>query len=356
MTSDILRTDAHAVADALGDGLQRLSGTTLLVTGAAGFLCAYLCDVLAVISRERLEKPIRLLAMDNYLRGVPDRLAYLADDPNVRLIRHDVTQPFDPGEKVDWIIHGASIASPTFYRQYPIETIDANVVGTRHMLDLARQGASSMIFLSSSEIYGDPAPDAIPTPETYWGHVSCTGPRACYDESKRLGETLCVAYHQRHGVPVKMVRPFNVYGPGQRLDDRRLVPDFMSAALKGDPIVLLSDGRATRSFCYAGDFTAGMLLVMLSDRQAEPFNVGNDVEISIADAARIMAGVAGDVPLPVEFRVSDDPHYLTDNPQRRCPDLAKARGLGFDPRIQAAEGFRRTLDYYRQAEAGRAAG
>ncbi len=343
-----IREDAHAIAEAVGPGLSRLSGTTMLVTGAAGFLCGYLCDVLAVIGEERLERPVRVLALDNHLRGIPARLRHLEGNPNVSLVRHDATQPYDPAEPVDWIVHGASVASPTYYREHPIETIDVNVNGTRHMLELARS-ATSMIFLSSSEIYGDPDPAFIPTAESYRGNVSCTGPRACYDESKRLGETLCVAYHDKHKTPVKMIRPFNVYGPGQRLDDKRIVPDLMTAALRREPIVLFSDGRATRSFCYASDFIAGLLLVMLSDAEGEPFNIGNDEEISIGDAARVMAEVAGDPPLPVEFRVSPDAQYLVDNPQRRCPDLTKARALGFAPRIGVREGFRRTLASYAEA-------
>ena len=325
--------------------MSRLAGTTIVVTGAGGFLCSYLCDVLAVIGRDMLDRPIKIIATDNYLRGLPERLAHLEGDPNFQMIAHDVTRELKFDRSVDWVVHGASIASPTFYRQFPIETIDVNVVGTRNMLELSLQ-AQSMIFLSSSEIYGDPDPRFIPTPETYLGNVSCTGPRACYDESKRLGETLSVAYHQQKGAPVKIVRPFNVYGPGQRLDDKRFVPDLLSAAIEQQPIVLFSDGLATRSFCYAADFITGMLLVMLSDSNGEAFNIGNDEEVSIGDAARLMAEIARDPPLPVEFRVSPDAHYLTDNPQRRCPDIAKIRRLGFTPRVPMRGGFKRTLDSY----------
>jgi dTDP-glucose 4,6-dehydratase/UDP-glucuronate decarboxylase len=343
---DTIASDAHLIADALGAKVDNLSGTTMVVTGSGGFLCSYLCDVMAVIGTDRLREPIKVVAVDNYLRGVPERLAHLQDNPNFRLITHDVTKPFDLDERVDWIIHGASVASPTYYREFPIETIDVNVNGTRQMLELARR-ARSMVFLSSSEIYGDPDPAFIPTPETYRGSVSCTGPRACYDESKRLGETLSVAYHEKYGVPVKSVRPFNVYGPGQRLDDKRIVPDLLSAALNREPIVLFSDGSATRSFCYASDFITGMLLTLLSDMDGEAFNVGNDEEVSIADAAHAMAEIAGDPPLSVEFRTSADSKYLTDNPRRRCPDLTKIRKLEFEPHVPMREGFRRTFESYR---------
>jgi len=350
LTTPTIRGDALAIADAFAAlpdaaGLHRLAGTTLLITGASGFLCSYVCDVLAVIGAEYLSQPIRVIALDNQLRGSSERLAHLHGNPNFALVTHDVTQPYDPGEPVDWIIHGASIASPTYYREFPIETIDVNVNGTWRMLELARR-ARSMVFLSSSEIYGDPDPRFVPTPETYWGNVSCTGPRACYDESKRLGETLCVAFWNIHRVPVKSVRPFNVYGPGQRLDDKRIVPDLLAAALARRPIVLFSDGRATRSFCYAADFVFGLLLVLLSERNGEAFNVGTDEEVSIAEAARIMAALATDPPLPIEFRASPDRHYLTDNPQRRCPDLAKVRALGYAPRVPIRMGFQRALESY----------
>jgi dTDP-glucose 4,6-dehydratase/UDP-glucuronate decarboxylase len=167
----------------------------------------------------------------------------------------------------------------------------------------------------------------VPTRESYHGNVSSLGARACYDESKRLGETLCTTYFRLHATPVKTVRPFNVYGPGQRLDDKRILPDLMSAALAGGPLVLLSDGRATRSFCYASDAARAMLLVLLSEADGEAFNVGNDREISIAELAELVADAAAPPRPAVEHRASADRDYLTDNPQRRCPDLTKLRVL-----------------------------
>ena len=319
----------------------------MLVTGGAGFLCGYLVDVLAELNRSVLRMPIKLCVLDNFLRGEKNRLAHLADDPNVRLITHDVTQVYDPGEPVHWVIHGASIASPTYYRVHPIETIDVNVNGAKHMLELARQvDARSIILLSSSEIYGDPDPSFIPTPEDYRGNVSCTGPRACYDESKRMCETLAVNYHAKYRVPVKMIRPFNVYGPGQRLDDKRIIPDLVGSVLRRESIVLYSNGQATRSFCYASDFIVGMMMVMLHGKDGEPYNVGNDTEISINEVSRIIAAIATQPPLPVEFRTSLDPQYLTDNPQRRCPDLSKVRALGYVPAVGLEDGLRRTLRSY----------
>jgi dTDP-glucose 4,6-dehydratase/UDP-glucuronate decarboxylase len=250
-------------------------------------------------------------------------------------------------------VHGASIASPVFYRRFPLETIDVNVTGTRLMLDLARNGARGLLYISSSETYGDPDPTSIPTPETYWGNVSFTGPRACYDESKRLAETICATYHRLYGTPVKIVRPFNVYGPGQRLDDGRIIPDLMSAALARRPLVLFSDGRATRSFCYVSDAIRAMLTVLLSGAEGEAYNIGNDTEeMSIGRVAECMSDVAGPPKLPVRYEASVDSNYLTDNPQRRCPDLTKLRRLkGWTPLVSVRDGLSRTLQSYQELAA-----
>jgi UDP-glucuronate decarboxylase len=348
--TSVVREDARAVVETLGPSLQPLSGTTFLVTGAAGFLCSTVLDVIAEFNRSAAARPCRILGVDNFRTGLPDRLEHLASDPSFRFVTHDVALPFEPGERVDWILHGAGIASPTFYRRYPLETIDVNVGGLRRMLDLSRsEAAKGILYLSTSEIYGDPEPSAVPTPETYRGFVSCTGPRACYDESKRLGETLCVTYHRLFATPVKVVRPFNVYGPCQRLDDRRIVPDLMAAALSGQPLVLLSDGRATRAFCYIRDFVTGLLGVLVAGQPGEAYNVGNDEEVTIREVAESVAAIAGTPPLAVELRASPDHDYLTDNPQRRCPDLSKVRtAIGYRPRVSLREGLERTFRSYRE--------
>ncbi len=347
--NEVIREDVGALAAELGGSLAALAGTTLLVTGGSGFLASYLLDSVAWFNDHLLPRPCRLISMDNLRSGKAERIAHLAARPEFRFVEADVSLPFDLGERVDWIVHGAGIASPTFYRRYPLETIDVNVAGTRQVLELARRGRMrSVVSLSTSEIYGDPDPRFIPTAEDYRGNVSCTGPRACYDESKRLGETLCAIYHAHYGVPVKVVRPFNVYGPGQRLDDRRIVPDLMAAAVRREPLVLYSDGRATRSFCYIGDFIRALWLILLSDANGEVFNAGNDEgEISIRDLTLLVQELAGPPRPDVQFAASTDPHYLTDNPQRRCPDLTKLRSrFPWRPQVGLAEGLRRTLRSY----------
>ena len=248
-------------------------------------------------------------------------------------------------------MHGATMASPTFYRRFPLETIDVNVTGTRWLLELARaEDVSGMIYMSSSEIYGDPEPSAIPTAEDYRGIVSCTGPRACYDESKRIGETLATIYHRRYGTRVTSIRPFNVFGPGQRLDDGRVVPDLLSAALDGRPLVLLSDGSPTRSFCYARDAAAGILCALVAGERGAAYNVGNDHEVSMAELAETVAAAAAPPAPEIQYRESPDPEYLTDNPNRRCPDLTRLRSVaGWSPEVDLATGLRRTLDSHREA-------
>lgn len=348
--SQIINDDARRIAKTYAKPLQGLSGSTLVVSGAGGFLCSFLLDVLKALNDE-FERPCTVLALDNFKVALPERIEHLQGDPNFEFVVHDVTQRFAPERKVDWIVHGASIASPTFYRKYPLETIDANVTGTRNMLELAREaGVRGFLQLSSSEIYGDPDPSEVPTSESYVGRVSCTGPRACYDESKRLGETLSLTYHQVYGIPIKIVRPFNVYGPGQRIDDARIIPDLMSAAIADKPIVLYSDGRATRAFCYVADFVTALLLLLTAPIAGEAFNVGNDEEVTIAQAAQTMVDVANSPNVRIEHRTSADTSYLTDNPQRRCPRLDKVTtAIGWRPAVMLREGLTRTLSSYREA-------
>ncbi len=340
--------DAQDSIENLGDLNGRFSGKTVLLTGAGGFLGAQFCHYFAALNDSgALSVPCRLMAYDNFIRGVPEWLSALRGRSDFLLEQADVTK-FADYPKADFVIHGASIASPIFYRRYPIETMDANVVGLRNLLEGCRiNRPESFLFFSTSEIYGDPDPAHIPTAEDYRGYVSCTGPRACYDESKRYGETLCVAFTQVHGLPIKTARPFNNYGPGLKLSDRRVLPDFFRDALSGSDITLLSDGSATRTFCYVSDAITGYVLVLLSEHDGEAFNIGTEVpEISMLELARLVVTVTGK-PVDVRFRKSEDTQYLRDNPQRRCPDISKARAmLGYSPKISLEEGLERTLEYY----------
>jgi UDP-glucuronate decarboxylase len=353
MLTQIIREDTAAIVRDLAAELRSFGGNTVLVTGATGFLGSYFLDVFRAFNEANPATPVRVVALDNGRVGLPARVSHLAADPNFSFRQVDISQPIAV-ERADYIIHCAGIGSPKFYRAFPLETILVNIDGTRNVLELAaRVNSRSVISYSSSEIYGDPDPAFIPTPESYRGNVACIGPRACYDESKRLGETLCMAYHKVKGVPVKVIRPFNVFGPGQRIDDGRIVPDLLGAALENRPIALYSDGRATRSFCYGMDFVRGSLQILTSGADGEVFNLGNDTEVSIREAAETMAAVHGD--LRIEYRRHPDAEYLVDNPQRRCPDLTKVRTeIGYRPRVTLAEGFARCLASCRE-EAGRRA-
>jgi len=353
--TQVIKDDIQHIIEEIGEPLRAaFKDRTILVTGASGFLCSYLVDVLAEMNLRHADQNTHIIAIDNGVTGEFSRLSHLLDRSDVEFIQHDITQPWEPTrDTIDYIVHGASIASPMVYRQYPLETLDANVGGTRLMLELARShGTKGMLVMSTSEIYGDPAPEMIPTPESYRGNVSCFGPRACYDESKRLAETLSWIYASKYDVPVKLIRPFNVFGPGLRLDDKRVLPDFMTCVLEGTPIELLSDGKPTRAFCYVTDAIRGMFLVLMSERTGEPFNVGNDEgEISMGDLAKevasVGAAVLGGEPLSVTMAESEDKDYLVDNPNRRCPDLTKLRGVsGWTPKISVRAGLERLLRSY----------
>lgn len=332
----------------LGD----LEGTTWLISGGGGFIGSYFLDLLSVCNERVFRRPCRVLCIDNFRTGLAARVRHLADKEHFHFLQADITKPVTILGDVHYIIHAASIASPPIYRQFPLETIAVNVTGLNNLLELAlTKDIKSFLFFSSSEIYGDPSPENIPTPEDYKGNVSCTGPRACYDESKRLGETLAVSYFRQYRLPVKIVRPFNIYGPGLHPEDRRVLPDFSRGALLEKKIRLFSDGTPTRSFCYIRDGLAGFLAVLISDYNGEAFNIGNDQEISMLELARLVAEMVGGV--EIEFQQSPEGDYLTDNPRRRCPDLTKARTLlGYRPQVSLEAGLRRMLAWYRDIYPG----
>jgi nucleoside-diphosphate-sugar epimerase len=353
---DVLGADLEYICGKLHAEFLELSGKRLLITGGAGFLGHYLVQsVLHWNRRHAASKRIALTLVDNYVRGVPDWLAQLREDPGLSLVAHDIALPL-PSETgpFDYIVHAAGIASPIYYRQHPLETMDANIGGLRGLLDYSqRQGGTvrGFLFFSSSEIYGDPPPEQIPTGEDYRGNVSCTGPRACYDESKRYGETLCVVFHRQHALPVKVARPFNNYGPGLKITDRRVIPDFARDILADRDLVLLSDGSPKRTFCYVADAIVGYYKILVRGRGGEAYNIGVEgPEISICGLAERMVAIAGRLfgyQGKVVRQRSADADYLVDNPNRRCPNIAKARKeLGYDPAIPLDEGLRRSLIWY----------
>src|SRR2546428_1980665 len=341
----VVTADLDYMCEALRDQLPRLAGRHVLVTGGAGFLGHYLVGLLLHWNQRSGTRPIGVTVYDNLVRGVPPWLEQWSGDPALTLVRHDVTAPLPEGMRdFDYIIHAASIASPTYYRKYPIETMDANVNGLRALLEYARhrlqrgRPVAALLFLSSSEIYGDPTPEHVPTPETYRGNVSCTGPRACYDEAKRYGDTLCVNFAGHVGIPVKVARPFNNYGPGLKITDRRVLPDFARDVLADRDIVMFSDGSPRRTFCYVADAVIGYYKILVRGRPGEAYNIGvEEPELSIRDVAELVVAEARDLfgyQGRVVQRAAPDGGYLLDNPTRRCPVIAKARAeLGYSPSV-----------------------
>jgi UDP-glucuronate decarboxylase len=363
---ELLKRDLDYICVNLREEFARMAGKRLLITGGAGFLGYYLVQAaLHFNAAEGRNEPIRVTVWDNFIRGEPQWLQALQGTQHLTVARCDLIKPLvQPMPDFEWIIHAAGIASPPFYRKYPLKTIDANINGLRNLLDYAvRQSERShpvegFLFYSSSEIYGDPTPEWIPTPEDFRGLVSCTGPRACYDESKRFGETLCVVYAQQHGVPTRMARPFNNYGPGLKITDKRVIADFAREILAGRDIVMYSDGTPTRTFCYAADAVVGYYKVLVRGGDAEPYNIGIErPEISMTELAQKLISVSADL-FGYRGRLVRQPNpeavYLVDNPNRRCPNIAKARAqLGYEPTILIDEGLRRSMIWYhhnREAE------
>lgn len=339
-----------------GQEVSKLEGATVLITGCAGFLGFYMVNFLFYF-KEKL-KLNKVICLDNFMLGYPKWLEEVSEDEKFRVRKFDIIrdriEDVEGSEEADFIIHMASIASPIFYRKYPIETLDANIWGLRSLLDYYKEKSiRGFLFFSSSEAYGDPAPEMVPTPETYCGNVSFTGPRACYDESKRFGETMCMLFAGQYNMPIGVARPFNNYGPGMKLNDKRVPADFALNIKEGRDIVILSNGSPTRTFCYIADAVAGYFKILLHGKY-DYFNIGiEEPEITIAmlaeiyrKAGREVFGYQGEV----RYQISEDKDYLTNNPQRRCPCISKAREiLDYNPEIQAEEGIRRFLNFIKES-------
>lgn len=342
--------DLRAIAAALGPKCDALSGSSILVTGAGGFLPSYVVLAVAWMNRNVLAKPCKILALQRTAPDAGSRIAAVANDPNVTVLVQSVTEPLPRGVSAQFIVHAASPASPKAYLARPFDAIDANVWGTRMLLDRAREWQSrSVLFFSSSEPYGSPPPEHIPTPETYAGQVDPLGVRAPYTETKRMGETLCATYARAFGVPARVVRPFHTYGPAVQLDDGRIMGEFLRQRLNGQAIEAKSDGRGIRSFCYVGDATAGFMAALLSDCVGEAFNIGDDREpVTIRQLAHIIAEIESPH-VPVHLATAPQTGHLTGTPDEVKPDLQKAaRMLGYHPQTSLREGIQRTLRWFRE--------
>jgi len=309
-----------------------------LVTGGAGFIGSHLCDAL-------LAEGHSVVCVDNYLTGSPANVAHLAGQTGFTLVEHDVAQPLPPGaaEGVEAIFHLASPASPVGYRTHSIATMLVNAVGTLHLLDLTRNLGAKFLLASTSEVYGDPL--VHPQSEDYWGNVNPIGLRACYDESKRFAETATMEWIRVHDVDARIIRIFNTYGPRNQLDDGRVVPNFITQALRGEPLTVYGDGSQTRSFQYVSDLVNGIRKAMFTPgTKAGVFNLGNPGEFTILEFAKVVIEEAASTS-EIDYR----PLLFEDDPSRRRPDITRSKAaLDWEPAVTLREGLRKTLPWYRE--------
>jgi dTDP-glucose 4,6-dehydratase len=303
-----------------------------VVTGAAGFLGSHLTDLL--ISRGH-----KVIGIDNFVTGSVDNIVHLGGNPNFKFIQQDVTEFIFLEGPVDYVWHFASPASPIDYLELPIQTLKVGSLGTHKALGLAKEKGARFLIASTSEIYGDPL--VHPQPEEYWGNVNTIGPRGCYDESKRFAEAITMAYHREHKVETRIVRIFNTYGPRMRVNDGRVVPAFISQALKNKPVTIFGRGTQTRSFCYCSDLIEGIYRLMMNDYDL-PVNIGNPVEMTMLEFAEQIIRATGSKskivfkPLP------------QDDPKQRKPDITKAKKfLKWEPQVKLADGLKDTIKYFR---------
>ena len=304
----------------------------ILITGGAGFIGSHLCD-------RFLEEGHEVIAMDNLITGTPDNIAHLFGHERFLFIEHDVTNFIYVPGPLDAVLHFASPASPVDYMKYPIQTLKVGALGTHKALGLAKAKGARFLLASTSEVYGDPLEH--PQKESYWGNVNPIGPRGVYDEAKRFAEAMTMAYHRYHGVDTRIARIFNTFGPRMRLDDGRVIPNFIGQALRGEPLTVYGNGTQTRSFCYIDDLVEGIYRLLFSE-EAEPVNLGNPDEMRIIDLAHLINEMTGNKagitfkPLP------------PDDPRLRRPDITKARRiLHWEPLIPLEEGLRRTIEWFK---------
>jgi len=345
MTKAYLESDIAEIVGRLGSHADELAGKTMLLTGGRGFLGRYFQAVVESLNRGRLKSdPCQLILLDNLITA-GDLGKVPLNSVHTTFVEHDVIKPFPYKKKIHYVVHAAGIASPFYYRAHPLKALDVAIQGTRNMLDLAHKNNARFIFFSSSEIYGDPDPQHIPIPESYRGNVSSQGPRACYDESKRVGETLCYIYHDSFGVASNVIRPFNVFGPGMQATDYRVLPNFAHQIKIRAPLNIYGTGQQTRTFCYVTDAILGFMLVFLRGVPGDAYNIGNPKpELSVLDLAKRIETVLG---REVDYRVIEHPDsYPADEPNRRCPDIRKAQlQLDYSPSVEFDEGLRRFLEW-----------
>jgi len=335
---------------------NEFNDSIIVITGCGGFLGFYLTNFFVEYAKKLNIK--RVIGIDNFKISKPEWIEKLKSNDIFDIYEKDIVNldmnEISLAKEVTHIYHMASIASPTFYRMYPLETVDANVGGLRNLLNYYKENKNlkKFIYFSSSEIYGEPLPHDIPTAETCNGNVSCVGPRACYDESKRFCEMLCDIYSKKFNIPVRVIRPFNNYGPGLNIEDKRVAADFAKAVINNKDIIIHSDGTPTRTFCYISDAITGYLKVT-AYKEFDVFNIGMDKpEVSMLEVAEIFKKIGEEYfgyTGKIIIQSSDEKDYLTNNPNRRCPDISKANNLlGFRPKIELKNGIKSYLEFLKE--------
>ncbi len=307
----------------------------VLITGAAGFIGSHLCD-------RFIQEGFEVIGMDNFITGSPDNIAHLFGHPKFKFIHYNVVNYIYLEGPVDIVLHFACPASPADYMSHPIHTMKVDSLGTLNTLGFAKLKKARYVFASTSEVYGDPT--VHPQPETYWGNVNPIGPRSVYDEAKRFSEALCMAYHREHGIDVRILRIFNTYGPRMRMNDGRVIPNFITQALKGEPLTVYGSGEQTRSFCYIDDLVEGIFMASVKDGlSGEVINLGNPQEFRIIDIAKLIIELTNSNSKIVFYPP------LPDDPKRRCPDISKAkRLLSWEPKKPLREGLLETINWFRK--------
>ncbi|KXB07194.1 hypothetical protein AKJ52_00775 [candidate division MSBL1 archaeon SCGC-AAA382C18] len=307
----------------------------VLITGGAGFIGSHLCEFL-------LKEGHEVICLDNMTSGTNSNLEDFFYHENFTFHEHDVTKYIHIHGELDWVLHLASLASPVFYQDYPIKTLKVGALGTHKTLGLAKAKNAKYLFASTSEVYGDP--EVHPQPEDYWGNVNPVGARSCYDESKRYGEAITMAYHNKHDIDTRIARIFNTYGPRMRPDDGRVIPTFIIQALNNEDLTIYGDGTQTRSFCYIDDLIKGIWKLM-NTQINEPINLGNPDEISIKELAEKIIDLTDS-----ESGKTYEP-LPEDDPEKRKPDIAKAeKQLEWEPKIGLREGLKSTIDYFERVK------
>jgi nucleoside-diphosphate-sugar epimerase len=326
---------------------NKLAGKTVLISGANGFLPAYIAETLLYFNEYNNWKPIKIIGLVRNKEKALSRFRLYQSRLDLKLIIQDVCSPVILDEKVDYIIHAASQASPIYYGRDPVGTLSANIIGTYNLLNLAKDHViQGFLFFSSGEVYGEVSSSQIPTRENDYGYIDPVNIRSCYGESKRMGETMCTAWFNQYSVPTKIVRPFHTYGPGMSLDDGRVYADFISDILHDRNITMKSDGSAIRTFCYLADAVQGFFTVLLKGEVGQAYNVGGDARsaISISDLAHRLIALFPEKELKVVREQNNrSSEYLQSKISRNCPNISKIQKLGWNPRTSIEEGFLRTI-------------